>query len=65
MCADHILPFILLWIFYSNNIVTISLSHSHFPLSLWKDDNLNINLNEKREAYPLTTEFFCASLVHT
>ena len=32
---------------YSNNMVTISLSHSHFPLSLWKDDNLSIFLMKK------------------
>ena len=24
----------------SNNTVTISLIHSYYPLSLWKDDNL-------------------------
>ena len=33
---------------YSNNIVSVGLSHSHFPLSLWKDDNLSIFWNEKR-----------------
>ena len=27
---------------YSNNVVTLSLVHSHFPLSVWKDDNLSI-----------------------
>ena len=30
-----------------NNIITISLIHSHFPLSLWKDYNLSIFLNEE------------------
>ena len=41
---------------YSNNIVTISLNHSHFPPSLWKDSNLiSISLNEERKACPLTT----------
>ena len=34
---------------YSNNIITISLIHSHFPLSLKKDDNLSIFLNEERK----------------
>ena len=29
---------------YSNNVVTLSLVHSHFPLSVWKDDNLSIFL---------------------
>ena len=46
---------------YSNNIVTISLNQSHFPLSLWKDDNLSISLNEERKACPLTTD---SSFVH-
>ena len=46
---------------YSNNIVTISLNHSHFPLSLWKDDNLSISLNKERKVCPLTTE---SSFVH-
>ena len=40
----------------SNNIVNISLNHSHFPLSLWKEDNLSISLNEERKACPLTTD---------
>ena len=30
--------------------------HSHFPLSLWKDDNIIISLNEERKACPLTTD---------
>ena len=46
---------------YSNNIVNISLNHSHFPLSLWKDDNLSISLNEERKARPLATD---SSFVH-
>ena len=33
----------------SNNIVTISLIHSRFPLSLWKDDDLSISLNEESQ----------------
>ena len=41
---------------YPNNIVTISLIHSQFPLSLWKDDNISITLNEERKAYSLTTD---------
>ena len=32
---------------YSNDIVTLSLIHSHCPLSLWTDDNLSIFWNEK------------------
>ena len=43
---------------YLNNIVTLSLSHSHFPLSLWKDDNLRIFFNEERKACPPTTDCF-------
>ena len=27
---------------YPNNIVTNSLIHSQFPLSLWRDDNLRL-----------------------
>ena len=46
---------------YPNNIVTISLIHSQFPLSLWKDDNLSISLIEERKACPLTTD---SSFVH-
>ena len=46
---------------YSNNIFSIGLSHSHFPLSLWKDDNLSIFLNEERKACPITTD---SSFVH-
>ena len=41
---------------YPNNIVAISLIHSQFPLSLWKDDNISITLNEERKACPLTTD---------
>ena len=41
---------------YPDNIVTNSLIHSQFPLSLWKDDNLSISLNEDRKACPLTTD---------
>ena len=50
------MTFILALDIYSNNIVTISLIHSHFPLSLWKDDNIIISLNEERKACPLTTD---------
>ena len=46
---------------FENNMVTISLIHSHFPLTMWKDDNLGIFLNEERKACPLTTE---SSFVH-
>ena len=56
-CADHILVFILLWIFSKT---TWSLSVS-FILTMWKDDNLSISLNEERKACPLTTE---SSFVH-
>ena len=42
-------------------IVTISLIHSQCPLSLWKDDNFHIFLNEERKACPLTTD---SSFVH-
>ena len=28
-------------------------------MSLWKDDNLSISLNEERKACPLTTGSFC------
>ena len=41
---------------YSNNIVALSISHSHVPLSLWEDDNLSIFLDEEREACPRTTD---------
>ena len=38
---------------YSNNIVTISLIHSHWPLSLRKDDiNLSIFFNWRKESLP-------------
>ena len=39
-----------------NKIIAISLIRSHFSLSLWKDDNLSISLNEERRACPLTTD---------
>ena len=55
------LPFYPSLDIYSNNIVTISPSHSHFPLSLWKDENLSISLNEERKACLLTTD---GSFVH-
>ena len=52
---------------YSNNIVTISLIHSRFPLSLWKDDDLSVSLNEERKASPLTRDSFldiiCTNLI--
>ena len=41
---------------YSNNIVAISPIPSCCPLSLWKDDNLCIFLNEERRVRPLTTD---------
>ena len=51
----------------ANNIVTISLIHSRFPLSLWKDDDLSISLNEERKASPLTRDSFldiiCTNLI--
>ena len=46
---------------YSNNILIISLIHSHCPLSLWKDGNLGIFLNEERKACLLITD---GSFVH-
>ena len=55
MCRPY-LTFYLLLDIYPNNIVAISLIHSQFPLSLWKDDNLSISLNEDRKACPLTTD---------
>ena len=39
---------------YLSNKDTISLIHSHLPLSLWKDDNIIISLNEEKKACPLT-----------
>ena len=52
---------------YSNNIVIISLVHSRFPLSLWKDDDLSISLNEERKASPLPEIVFldiiCTNLI--
>ena len=44
---------------YSNNIVAISLSHSHSPLSLWKDDNLGIFLNEERKELQVCKKSAC------
>ena len=49
---------------YSNNIVIISLIHSRFPLSLWKDDDLSISLNEERKASPLTRDSFFGHHLH-
>ena len=37
-------------------MITISLIHSHFPLSLWKVDNFSASLNEEKEACPPTTD---------
>ena len=37
-------------------MATISLIHSHFPLSLWQDENLSISLNEERKACLFTTD---------
>ena len=55
LCRPYLTFYPLLDI-YPNNIVAISLIHSQFPLSLWKNDNLGISLNEERKACPLTTE---------
>ena len=60
LCRPYLVFYPSLYI-YSNNIVTISLSHSHSPLSSWKDDNLSFFLNEERKACPLTTD---SSFVH-
>ena len=49
----------LLWIFIQI-IKSISVSIT-LTLSLWKDDNLSISLNEERKACPLTTD---SSFVH-
>ena len=54
--ADHVWLFILALDIYSNNIATISLIHSRFPLILWKDDNIIISLNEERKACPLNKD---------
>ena len=44
---------------YSNNIVTISLIHSHFPLSFWKMiTSVSMSLNEERKACLLGTDSF-------
>ena len=48
--ADHVWLFIPALDIYLSNKDTISLIHSHFPLSLWKDDNIIISLNEERKA---------------
>ena len=55
LCRPYLTLYPLLDI-YPNNVVTISLIHSQFPLSLWKNDNLSISLNEERKACPLTTD---------
>ena len=39
-----------------SHVVAISLSNSHSPLSLRKDDNLQMFLNEERKASTLTTD---------
>ena len=46
---------------YSNNIVTIRVIHSHWPLSLRKMIILVFFLTEERKAFPLTTD---SSFVH-
>ena len=55
------LPFYPSLDIYSNNIVTISPSHSHFPLSCGKMITSVFFLDEERKACPLTTD---SSFVH-